>query len=80
LNLKRTLCNLCVSRMEILLDWRVNYRNTALVLGGSIGSSMPKTSTFSLYLAKPDVTAFDELLTETARTQIEQGRAQRYGL
>jgi len=63
--------------MEILLDWRVNYRNTALVLGGSIGSSMPKTSTFSLYLAKPDVTAFDELLTETARTQIEQGRAQR---
>ena len=38
---------------------------------------MPKTSTFSLYLAKPGVTVFDDLLTETARTLIEQARAQR---
>lgn len=40
---------------------------------------MPKTTAFSLYLAKPSAIAFDDLLTETARTLIEQGRAQRTG-
>ncbi len=38
---------------------------------------MPKTSTFSLYLAKPDVTSFDDLLTETAHAQLRQAHARR---
>jgi uncharacterized protein (TIGR04141 family) len=36
---------------------------------------MPKTNTFSLYLAKPEVSDFDELLTEAAHSQIENRNA-----
>jgi uncharacterized protein (TIGR04141 family) len=39
--------------------------------------SQPKTSTFSLYLAKRGVASFDELLTESARTLVASGVAQR---
>jgi uncharacterized protein (TIGR04141 family) len=56
-------------------DWRVRF--SAFVLRGLISPSMAKTSTFSLYLVKPDVTAFDEVLTETARAKLEQGHAHR---
>jgi uncharacterized protein (TIGR04141 family) len=38
---------------------------------------LPRTNTFSLYLAKSNVGGFDELLTDTARNLIDKGRAQR---
>lgn len=39
--------------------------------------SLPKTNTFSLYLAKSGVVSFDDLLTESARTLIDRGHALR---
>jgi uncharacterized protein (TIGR04141 family) len=38
---------------------------------------MPKTNSFSLYLAKADVTSFEDLLTENARTMVERGQAKK---
>ena len=37
---------------------------------------MPKVNTFSLYLAKTDVTNFDDLLTENAREMVADGAAE----
>jgi uncharacterized protein (TIGR04141 family) len=41
------------------------------------GSSMPKLNSFSLYLAKPEVTGFEELLTENALDLMKSGVAKR---
>jgi uncharacterized protein (TIGR04141 family) len=38
---------------------------------------MPKTNSFSLYLAKADVTSFDDLLTENARAMVERDAAKK---
>jgi uncharacterized protein (TIGR04141 family) len=38
---------------------------------------MPTKKTFSLYLAKPGITALDDLLTDVAKELLDQGRAKR---
>jgi uncharacterized protein (TIGR04141 family) len=38
---------------------------------------MPKTNSFSLYLAKANVTSFEDLLTENACTMVERGQAKK---
>jgi uncharacterized protein (TIGR04141 family) len=38
-------------------------------------TGMPKINTFSLYLAKPEVVEFDDLLSDVGRSLVQQGRA-----